>query len=81
MTLYCGIDLYSNNSVISLIDETVQSISEKRLENNLEAIEHYPARISHQAAKHLNLILPNTFSPFSTSASQARHHQSCCPDA
>jgi transposase len=41
MTLYCGIDLHSNNSVISLIDETDQLISEKRLDNNLEAIEHH----------------------------------------
>jgi len=40
MTLYCGIDLHSNNNVISLIDETDQLISEKRLDNNLEAIEH-----------------------------------------
>ena len=41
MTLYCGIDLHSNNSVISLIDETDQLISEKRLDNNLEAIAHH----------------------------------------
>jgi transposase len=41
MTLYCGIDLHSNNSVISLIDETDQLISEKRLDNNLKAIAHH----------------------------------------
>ena len=41
MTLYCGIDLHSNNSVISLIDETDQLISEKRLDNNLEVIAHH----------------------------------------
>ena len=41
MTLYCGIDLHSNNSVISLIDETDQLLSEKRLDNNLEAIAHH----------------------------------------
>ena len=41
MTLYCGIDLHSNNSVVSLIDEADQLISEKRLDNDLEAIEHH----------------------------------------
>lgn len=38
MQLYCGIDLHSNNSMISLIDETDHLISEKRIDNNLEAI-------------------------------------------
>ena len=41
MSLYCGIDLHSNNSVISLIDETDRLLSEKRLDNNLELIEHH----------------------------------------
>ena len=41
MQLYCGIDLHSNNSVISLIDETDRLVSEKRLDNNLEIIEHH----------------------------------------
>ena len=41
MTLYCGIDLHSNNSMISLIDETDRVVSEKRLDNTLEAIEHH----------------------------------------
>ena len=36
MTHYCGIDLHSNNSVISLIDETDRLVREKRLDNNLE---------------------------------------------
>ena len=39
MALYCGIDLHSNNSVLSLIDETDRLVSEKRLDNNLELIE------------------------------------------
>ena len=39
MTLYCGIDLHSNNSLISLIDDDNRLISEKRLDNNLKAIE------------------------------------------
>ncbi|HET7396521.1 MAG TPA: IS110 family transposase [Gammaproteobacteria bacterium] len=41
MTLYCGIDLHSNNSMISLIDEADRVVSEKRLDNTLEAIEHH----------------------------------------
>ena len=41
MSLYCGIDLHSNNSVSSLIDETDRLLSEKRLDNNLELIEHH----------------------------------------
>jgi transposase len=36
MTLYCGIDLHSNNHVISLIDEQDNRIMEKRLKNNLD---------------------------------------------
>ena len=41
MRLYCGIDLHSNNSMISLIDQEDRVVSEKRLDNNLEAIEHH----------------------------------------
>ena len=38
MQLYCGIDLHSNNSVISMIDNTDRVISEKRLDNDLKTI-------------------------------------------
>jgi hypothetical protein len=38
MQLYCGIDLDSNNSVISLIDNTDRVISENRLDNDLDII-------------------------------------------
>lgn len=38
MQLYCGIDLHSNNSMISIIDEKDRLISEKRLGNDLEMI-------------------------------------------
>lgn len=38
MQLYCGIDLHSNNSMISLIDDNDRLISEKRLNNDLDAI-------------------------------------------
>ena len=38
MQLYCGIDLHSNNSMVSLIDDTDKLISEQRLDNNLSTI-------------------------------------------
>lgn len=38
MPLYCGIDLHSNNSVVSIIDETDRVIKEKRLDNDLDTI-------------------------------------------
>lgn len=41
MTLYCGIDLHSNNSLISVIDDLDRVIAEKRLDNDLEAIQDY----------------------------------------
>jgi len=39
MTLYGGIDLHSNNVMVSLIDDTDHLVSEKRLPNNLDAIQ------------------------------------------
>ena len=38
MQLYCEIDLDSNNSVISMIDDTDRVVSEKRLDNDLDII-------------------------------------------
>ena len=38
MKLYCGIDLHSNNSVISIIDDADKVIYEKRLANDLKSI-------------------------------------------
>lgn len=38
MQLYCGIDLHSNNSMVSLIDDTDKLISEQRLNNHLPTI-------------------------------------------
>jgi len=38
MTLYCGIDLHANNSVISVLDEQDQVRYEKRLPNDLAMI-------------------------------------------
>jgi len=43
MQLYCGIDLHSNNSVVSLIDKEDKVIKEKRLDNNFNLIEQYLA--------------------------------------
>ncbi len=39
MTLYGGIDLHSNNSVISIIDSQDRLVSERRLPNNLPTIQ------------------------------------------
>ncbi len=38
MKLYGGIDLHSNNNVISLLDENDQLIYERRLPNELDII-------------------------------------------
>jgi transposase len=37
MSLYCGIDLHSNNHVVVLIDEKDRRVIEKRLPNSLDA--------------------------------------------
>ena len=38
MSLYCGIDLHSNNSVVSIIDKHDRVINEKRLTNDMDTI-------------------------------------------
>jgi len=38
MTLYCGIDLHSNNSVVAVLDDNDRTVFEKRLPNDLETI-------------------------------------------
>jgi len=38
MTLYCGIDLHSNNSVVAVLDANDRTVFEKRLPNDLETI-------------------------------------------
>ena len=38
MTLYCGIDLHANNSVVAVLDEQDRSVYEKRLPNDLAVI-------------------------------------------
>lgn len=34
MTLYCGIDLHSNNNVVAVLDENDRAIYERRLPND-----------------------------------------------
>lgn len=36
MTLYCGIDLHSNNHVVVVIDENDKRVFERRLSNELD---------------------------------------------
>lgn len=38
MTLYCGIDLHANNSVVAVLDEDDRTVYEKRLPNDLATI-------------------------------------------
>ena len=38
MTLYCGIDLHANNSVVAVLDEDDRIVYEKRLPNDLAMI-------------------------------------------
>jgi transposase len=38
MTLYCGIDLHANNSVIAVLDETERVVMERRVANELSQI-------------------------------------------
>ena len=38
MTLYCGIDLHSNNCVVAVLNEQDRTLYEKRLPNDLATI-------------------------------------------
>ncbi len=38
MTLYCGIDLHGNNSVVAVLDEHDHTVYEQRLPNDLATI-------------------------------------------
>jgi transposase len=50
MTLYCGIDLHANNSVIAVLDETDRVVMERRVANELSQIlavlEPYSAKLT-----------------------------------
>ena len=50
---YCGIDLHSNNNVVSVVDEEDPVVVEKRLPNDLEKIIGLikPCRHSWQASQ------------------------------
>jgi transposase len=43
MTLYGGIDLHCNNSMVSVIDQENHLVSEKRLPNELPVIQAFLA--------------------------------------
>jgi len=43
MTFYCGIDLHSNNSVVSIIDNQDKVVKERRLDNKLDIIDEFIA--------------------------------------
>ena len=50
MTLYCGIDLHSNNHVLTVIDEQDTRVFEKRLPNKLETSLTMLAPYQHEIA-------------------------------
>ena len=58
MTLYGGIDLHSNNVMISLINESDQLISEKRLPNDLETIQTHLAPFQSEVSA---LVVESTY--------------------
>ncbi len=58
MKLYGGIDLHSNNSVISIIDENRQSKARKKLPNDLQRIFQF---ISPFNKKLTGLVVESTF--------------------
>tara|TARA_R110002110_G_scaffold415560_1_gene650672 strand:+ start:7233 stop:7844 length:612 start_codon:yes stop_codon:yes gene_type:complete len=58
MQLYCGIDLRSNNSVVSLIDEDDPVIKEKRLVNDLPTVE---AHLAPYQADIVGVVVESTY--------------------
>jgi transposase len=58
MTLYCGIDLHSNNSVVSVIDETDRVVAERRLSNDLTLILQF---LSPYAKDLWSVVVESTF--------------------
>jgi hypothetical protein len=45
MGLYCGIDLHSNNHVLTVIDEADRRVYERRLPNDLAITKRHLSRI------------------------------------
>jgi len=58
MTLYCGIDLHSNNSVVSVIDETDRVLAERHLSNDLELVLQF---LSPYAQEVVSVVVESTF--------------------
>jgi hypothetical protein len=61
MSLYCGIDLHSNNSYVAVLDEERRDVECRRLRNELPAVlgflEHYKEDIEAIGWSHLQLVL------------------------
>ena len=55
MKLYGGIDLHSNNNVISLLDENDRLIYERRLPNELDIILEAVLKPRNQANRRTNI--------------------------
>lgn len=58
MTLYCGIDLHSTNSVVSVTDETDRVVAERRLKNDLALILQF---LSPYAQEIRSIVVESTF--------------------
>ena len=77
MTIFGGIDLHSNNSVISLIDTQDHVISEKRLPNELSL----PRAWCHRPERHLERChfslgrIPDQQQPTSKEARETAWHE------
>jgi transposase len=61
MQLYCGIDLHSNNSMISLIDNTDRLVSERRLDNDLNAIYRHLMPYQHDIS---GIVIESTYNGY-----------------
>jgi len=60
MELYAGIDLHSNNSVVTVLDEQDRTVYAKRLANDLDAIVASGVRgnrVRRGGGIHLQLVL------------------------
>lgn len=58
MKLYAGIDLHSNNSVVSVLDETDRIVYERRLDNDLERIK---CELSPYQEQLVGIVVESTF--------------------
>jgi hypothetical protein len=58
MGLYCGIDLHSNNHVLTVIDEADRKVCERRLPNELAITK---AALEPFRAEHVAVAVESTF--------------------